>query len=347
MPLIINRAGGNMIPNRRMPLTPRAAGDKETPYDPYTDSFETRPDDVYQAKQILMKAGNLPIELADIILDVAEYWVCTATTADYTNLPQRRLALQGRRNDENKFLLRTMPLGLTGWSSSDHEKWRNQAMPKELRAEWSIDTLRHFADDPKPTLEHPCRKIEFNIVSHDQGWGGIKADHGTFHGSWTWFEAGIERFDANAECAGDCLDCQQSSEKGVDLPTCSIRPVWPRIIKDSQVTVPMNNANGNAGDEDSGPITRYHHELHPTADHKIQCNKVATHDVQHHHVEWRFDDDLSPEELVQVGRGSGTGDGKFVRSLKLGDIVTIWGHARFSGWCNHIEKVEVKTYWAI
>ncbi|KAF6792649.1 hypothetical protein CMUS01_16143, partial [Colletotrichum musicola] len=57
----------------------------------------------------------------------------------------------------------------------------------------------------------------------------------------------------------------------------------------------------------------------------------------------------SPEadRLVDFGRGRGTGTGRFVRSLKLGDVVTVWGKARFGGWTNNVEFVKVEIYWAI
>ncbi len=49
-------------------------------------------------------------------------------------------------------------------------------------------------------MAHPCRKIVFDIVSKDQGWGGGRGDQGTFHDSFTWFDVGLERFDALAGC---------------------------------------------------------------------------------------------------------------------------------------------------
>lgn len=73
--------------------------------------------------------------------------------------------------------------------------------------------------------------------------------------------------------------------------------------------------------------------------------------MQHHHVEWSWDDDIDPESLeadtlVEAGRGAGTGNGEFVRNLKLGDMITVWGRARFPAWTNNIQRVEVKVYWA-
>lgn len=39
------------------------------------------------------------------------------------------------------------------------------------------------------------RRIRFIIESRDQGWSSYPEDHGTYRGSWTWFEAGIRGLD--------------------------------------------------------------------------------------------------------------------------------------------------------
>lgn len=52
-------------------------------------------------------------------------------------------------------------------------------------------------------------------------------------------------------------------------------------------------------------------------------------------------------QLDEDGRGRGTGDGTFVRELKMGDVITIWGKARFGGWVNHIDRVRIDVYWAL
>jgi len=41
------------------------------------------------------------------------------------------------------------------------------------------------------------RRIKFIVESRDQGWSSYPQDHGTYRGSWTWFEAGIRGFDAS------------------------------------------------------------------------------------------------------------------------------------------------------
>lgn len=124
----------------------------------------------------------------------------------------------------------------------------------------------------------------------------------------------------------------KTSSEPQDVPTTgAIRPVWPLLKENS---------------------SEYNHELHQSPSHMIKCNRLAEHDWQHHHVEWSWKDDIDPEssagrELIGVGRGVATADGSFIRSLKLGDMVTVWGRARFAGWTNSVEKVTVQVYWAL
>ena len=61
---------------------------------------------------------------------------------------------------------------------------------------------KHFEQslgEAMPLLRNPVRKIVFTIKSRDQGWGG-GANGATYHGSYTWFEAGLERFDPEGKC---------------------------------------------------------------------------------------------------------------------------------------------------
>ena len=44
------------------------------------------------------------------------------------------------------------------------------------------------------------REIVYSFRGQDQGWSSYPQDHGTYAGSWTWFEAGLTRFeDKNAQ----------------------------------------------------------------------------------------------------------------------------------------------------
>jgi len=40
-------------------------------------------------------------------------------------------------------------------------------------------------------------------------------------------------------------------------------------------------------------------------------------------------------------------NGEFIRGLQVGDVVTIWGKARFGGWGNWVQEVCCEIYWAV
>lgn len=184
--------------------------------------------------------------------------------------------------------------------------------------------------------------------SRDQGWGGRPQDRGSYRGSWTWFEAGKERFEKNATYPKDTPEKKSSAEGAVDekagssssfgqindiptpyFPVYAARPIYPALEPDQEA---------------------FHHELHPSPQLRIQSNKAATRQLTTHKVVWSWRDNVDPlssERLSELGRGPETGDGEFVRNLTLGDVVTVWAKARFGGWANHIDSVQVDIYWAL
>ncbi|KAI5924496.1 hypothetical protein F4810DRAFT_663910 [Camillea tinctor] len=333
--MLPHRRGGARVPIRRIPLAP-------TPSQPAGSSvlvneYETSPSDCIEVKRVLAKASGFPPEIVDIIMDFAEYWVCSVSTIDCTGLQSgHHIIASGRPDKENEMLIRTPPLGLTKWRPGNNELWRTKATPRPLQEEYpQSQLLKDYASGPKDTLEHPCRKVVFDITSHDQGFGGEAATRGTYNRSYTWFDAGLDRFDASNECPQDCkerTEPQRADHAAEMIPTCAIRPVWP----------PLNEA-----------ATDYDHALHSPPDHVIQRNKVAVKEWQDHHVEWSRADNIDPEstagqDLETVhGRGAATGNGEFVRDLKVGDMVTVWGRARFGAWKNFVKTATVRVYWAV
>ncbi|KAI0975792.1 hypothetical protein F4678DRAFT_282767 [Xylaria arbuscula] len=330
---MMNRGGRARIPFRRVPLTnPSSDGSKPPPE--LKNIHKPTPKDCAEVKSTLAKASNFPPELVDIVMDFAEYWACSVASIDYSVTARKELAIYGGRQVEDKFILRTEPLGLTTWHSKDPKRWQEEAPAHKLGEEFSRTELERFVEGPPSTLDHPFRKIVFDIVSRDQGWGHEVNTHGTYRSSWTWFDAGIDRFDKSH--TGSDEDTEEPDTEASNSPekiptTGAIRPIWPPL-KEHQ--------------------PQYEHQLHPAPDHKIQCNRCVDRDWQHHRVVWSCSDDIDPEssdgqELDSIGRGSATGDGSFLRSLKVGDMLTVWGRARFPGWVNNIQKVQVEVYWAL
>lgn len=93
--------------------------------------------------------------------------------------------------------------------------------------------------------------------------------------------------------------------------------------------------------------------MHGPPKYVIQRNKTGNKAWQTHVVTWSHTDDIAPESddgLAREenhGQGRDSGDGSFIRDLKMGDVITIWGKARFGGWSNNIEKVKIDVYWSV
>lgn len=224
----------------------------------------------------------------------------------------------------------------------------NLPEPSPLEREHEPSFFHDLVDYPTPTLTSPVRKIVFNIRCRDQGSGGHTLDRGTFHGSWTWLDAGLERFDAEKSCDPQCVhDLRYESRvsQAPKLPLCSLRPVEPQI----EPTPPQANEETQSN---QAPF-HYVHPLEPREHLTIQRNRTATREFANYTVTWRYDDNVTDPEssaaktLDEAGRGKLSGNGEFVRSLKMGDVVTIWAKARFPAWVNYVERVSVDVYWAV
>ncbi|KAG7090462.1 hypothetical protein E1B28_009578 [Marasmius oreades] len=133
--------------------------------------FSPSENDVVQVRFVLL--NFLPRELVDIIIDEAEYW-CRACIGE-RNEKLKILACPYNQHDARLCYLLTQPI-----PGNDNLEERR---PRKVR------------------------KVVFNTKSHDQGWGGPPTEeleeYGPYHGSFTWFEAGIVRFiDESAEPVG-------------------------------------------------------------------------------------------------------------------------------------------------
>ncbi|RDA93295.1 hypothetical protein CP533_2024 [Ophiocordyceps camponoti-saundersi (nom. inval.)] len=327
------------MPNLFTPILPLSL---DGPVKAVKKGFEPPPGDIAFLRATLNRAKSLPPDIIDLIFDYAEYWAHSSCSLEQS------LRIAGAGAQENKFLIRSPPLGITRVTRLVEELAYDttEAQPLPLVEEQSPVFFAGLVDYPTPRLIHPCRKIVFTIRSRDQGWGNVNRDDSDpYDGSWTWFEAGLERFDASQECTssvpvmGDShctydVRREGSSEAAPTLPICGLRPVHPSIHLDS------HSRHG------------YDHPLLPDDRFNIQRNRAASDQWQDHCVVWSYLDDVEPSsnagvELHRRGRGRASGNGSFVRSLKLGDVVTVWGKARFPQWVNMVESISIDVYWAV
>ncbi|KAJ3523934.1 hypothetical protein NM208_g12259 [Fusarium decemcellulare] len=322
------------------------------------------PIDVIVTRVMLTKGKKLPPGIVDVIFDFAEYWAHSSNEFDYLAEHQDPLRVHGSSHSENKFLLRSFPVGLTGIQGKKDLAEvlaydTNEAKPQPLGKEHEPSYFAKLADYPTPKLLHPVRKVVFSMRSKDQGFGGDDPENRhTFRGSWTWFEAGLEKFDADQVCDASCtydVRFKSPSSKASPLPVCGLRPLYPSIVPDEENEEEdrskYTHLNEESESKEKGQF-KYTHPLSHQDKWVIKCNKTAHREWQDHVVTWSYLDNIDPESADaqrledEEGRGKGTGDGWFVRDLKLGDVITVWAKARFPAWVNHIEKVKVDVYWA-
>ncbi|CAM1506117.1 Fc.00g057580.m01.CDS01 [Cosmosporella sp. VM-42] len=335
--------------------------------------------DIAVVRIMMCRGKRLPPDLVDTIFDHAEYWAHSSNEVDFMAEHQSPLRINGSSSSENKFILRSYPVGLTGLQvkkdlSEELAYDMHEAKPQPLAKEHDSSYFTNLASDClTPKLIRPVRKVVFSMKSKDQGWGGESANRGTYKGSWTWFEAGLERFDAEQECDAQCtydVRFKSASSKPSPLPVCALRPLQPEIERappkpEAEPPTPRKEEEFDESEDDDfepwtgsedprhdeGPY-QYKHPLHPIQKYTVQKNKTATRAWQEYKITWRSTDHIKADsdegkELEDAGRGRETGDGNFVRDLKMGDVITLWGKARFGAWINHIERAQIDVYWAV
>ncbi|KAL2869970.1 uncharacterized protein BJX67DRAFT_302018 [Aspergillus lucknowensis] len=248
--------------------------------------------DVLRVRHILLwkvKPEGFPAEVVDMIVDAAEYWPST----EFAMGERRRI-----RKDVDEALVYTTPLCYD-------ENTLESGSPKVL---------------PHRTA-HPCRKIVFSIVSHDQGGlhERLRLDPnraGIYEGSFTWFDAEVIR-KAHEPPQRDAV--RQKMHPTEKRPQ-HFGPNHPLLL-------PRSNA--------------------------LQRNRTRTQEAKRHTIVWHHLDHIpanSPEaeEMEQSqGRGRDTVDGKQVRELEPGDSILVWGRARFPGWVNYVDELSVRVFWAV
>jgi hypothetical protein len=248
------------------------------------------------------------------------------------------------------------------------------------------EVIDYWTRDATPRGEFPCRKIVFTIKSHDQGWGGPPGCRGTYKGSSTWFDVGLETLSAIRDsqlplfsliqrgCHPNILtssDVERTigafmeSYSNTPMPyfytpdpqstnatTESIICTTRTIIPDTETrTIAPEPRTALAATEPPETKVEFHHNLDPGLD-CLQRNKTGTRDATEHVITWFPTDNTDPDsvdgvKLDEQGRGRATANGEYVRNLKVGDVVTVWGKTRYGGWVNTVEEVKIEVYWAV
>ncbi|KIM38522.1 hypothetical protein M413DRAFT_447753 [Hebeloma cylindrosporum] len=162
------------------------------------------------------------------------------------------------------------------------------------------------------------KAVCFTIVSHDQGWASENNFSGKYEGSWTWFEAVIVR-----NFRQDILD--QGLDDGGIRHLLEIR----------------------GGDAESPLVTTVTNAQSDSDTWHVQSNVRAHNQAVKHTILWsdKVEDDIDDDSLyIETGSNSGRG---FVRSLEMGDRIAIIARAKYPGWGNYIEKIELEVYYSV
>ena len=325
---------------------------------PKSDIWQPAIVDVIHARELLQTGSNgqLPNEVINMILDYAEYWPHVSASKSYT------IVARGNSSHEDVLVVRTPPICALATAGCE-------------------DDSRGL---PEPTLLHPARKVVFRIHSHDQGYSQEAAEtQGTYEASYTWFDTEIDeefgpmpsdeplsRIPWELSSTKFLYDRPQNRHRQESKKNSKER-IRDEMRKSSEVfhtqeadsqsdhlaEVPPsakdqpNESNNPEHPELPKPRLFSHRWLQ---DHKyeVQYNVQAKREVTEHTIIWRHTDNVqedSPEaaELQRIGRGRATGDGRFVRSLVLGDCVSLWAKARHPQWLNTVESATVEVYFAI
>jgi hypothetical protein len=238
------------------------------------------------AHEELVSTG-LPPELALIVLDYAEYWV-------------------------HEHFTRTARL----WASAP-----NGATDPQCASLYTHTTPLTSTLDPIPLLKP--RKVTFKLKSKDQGWSDNTEDHGTYKGSFSWFEAAIFLEDESFEgtTRREPLEGLLLSGVGSQVPQYQMASNAPLFFV------------GNSPEDMMRTVKRNGYECRRNGERLtwlLQRNRVASQEYLEHTVEWTLDDgarETREEEWSEDGAGTGRG---FVNALQSGDRIGVWARAMVS-----------------
>ncbi|OBT57048.1 hypothetical protein VE04_02605 [Pseudogymnoascus sp. 24MN13] len=317
----------------------------------------------------MLQSLSLPLELADAIIDYAEYWPHTSAV-----LPGIKPACAQGNTRENYFVTRTLPLGcLSSSPSTDPSRAPPPASQGNMRPHVFPPTQSEASKAATAALRVKCIHVGKSFLNsgcairgwgrgimRDQGWGGDYKDHGTYNGSFTWLDVGRERaraidkyesetLEGSAELPQSKRQRKESSQSDVEKTLA-----WNLESVDPPLKTNVSPTGRQAWLDEENRVRMALELEHPFLPHDktLQKNLVAKKEAVDYTIVWRWDDDIDAEsddaeELQKAGRGKATGNGEFVRSLEVGDVVTLWARARFPGWSITVMDVEVDMFWAV
>ncbi|KAG1814316.1 uncharacterized protein BJ212DRAFT_1300631 [Suillus subaureus] len=286
----------------------------------YAEPTEYQPSvaDVLQVKRYLQR--KLPMELIDRIIDEGCYWPHSTV---YIERPITVPIYKDGKRSEVGIYIRSLPIGVHGtegdfrFVEKDFEDG-GAAWEKKLRIGGLDDTL-----PSAPVLStHPCRKIEFQLWTHDQRLR--KQFPHTFTASYVWCDVSIEKLQApisdTIEWPARFLFDECNAELSI-IPRDTGSPFFPPSMK-----LLKNLAAKTSGSDH----TMFWHA-------SDSFDKDADGDCF-----WQFLDKTFDRQAAKTAEV-----GKMVRSLQVGDCMTLLAHARFPDSEATVHEARVTVYWAV
>ncbi|KAI4140399.1 MAG: hypothetical protein L6R39_005817 [Caloplaca ligustica] len=272
---------------------------------------------------------------------------------------------------KNAFLLRSHPLGVhtrdpsTPTRSSVVARWR-----QKLRR----DRRRKSSSGPTwlpPRGLHPCRKIVFEILSHQEAMDFTEPQYGD---SPTWLDVSVERMLPVEDGAEPPIWTPSMNEEWGDelmgRTTDSVRLLLLKRVPGAGVPSELLPKHASPA---SSPIENQPVQLFETRRTKpslaattrqavVQQNYQGDAMNRQHIVTWRYDDTLDMDStegdriLTKTGSHSNV---DFVRQLESGESIILWARARSRPWdlinekngadpcINVVDRVRMHVFWAV
>ncbi|KAL8786020.1 MAG: hypothetical protein Q9213_003001 [Squamulea squamosa] len=352
--------------------------------------------EVINVKRLLLIL-KLPLEIVDLILDHAEFWPHTTCTSQYRTVvfssegkahQVRQLWMRDWRSlpfsmdhgpipenyriaPNNAFLLRTHPLGL---------ETREPVLPVKagVVSRWKKklkrDRQRKGSAGPtwlQPRGLHPCRKVVFEILSHQEAMDFSEPQYGD---SPTWFDVSVEKVLPEESASGPTIwTAPMNEEWGDEIVGYTAGSTRLQVLKKVPgAEAPLDHLSRQASPAssamDDNPIQLFEtRRTKPslaatTRQSVVQQNYQGDAVHRQHVVTWRYDDVLDPDssETERMLTESGTHlNGDFVRKLESGESILLWARARnrprnvfdsttgADPCINVVDRVRMHVFWAV
>ena len=338
--------------------------------------------DVLKLQRYLLQASSnrLPIDLIDDIVDFAEYWPHVSASK------HNSLVARGATAYADVLAIRTPPICALATHGSDRDRLGLPEPTRLHPARKIVFTIRSHdqgwsGEESKGTYRNSYTWFDAQIDKQFRpmpGEGRLsdvpwELSSTRFLEEWPRHKHQIderERREEQGEAEGDAEG--EEGQASTQTPGLETRPEPANDPHNTPYDAPdraqtedetqgelLQSASSDSlpqvsrsqNPEAAQPRLFSHHYLERHR-YEVQHNVQARPETTEHRVEWRWTDNTPSEgpgadALEAAGRGRSTGDGRFVRELRLGDCVSLWAKARHPAWRNHVQGAEVEVYFAL